>query len=566
MSFRRALRLCAAYAVALIAASGLLGAWLFLRALPFGPDVVSVWRSGTRAARLVTRGDPRAPLAAELTRPDATLVIEHVAREGRVVTLGRRLFALSFLAGRDGVHASLGGHDAYLSPDDLLDGRLYRSSGGIDADGVLERLSRELGSSKEALWKHARFRRFTVTRTVTGPAPEAAANDPDPVRRLRQETRPTGDRLVVAVTDAALFLASRLRPDGRFTCGPTEADASGACGWQTHARAALLLAESGRELAGHQLGSASRRAGGTLLERATADCGSNPCIGAGDRAETDDAATALIAYAALASERVGVRFRAPAAALAGFVRAQQRDDGGFVTAYDRRRNVPIGTEQATVDADAVLALARAYRVTHDASDLEAATRGLQRLISRPGVLGARDYLGADPRICEAADDLAPFAPDPTALAFCDRWADWSARAEIEAGAPIAEYRGGVRPWLGAWLGWTPDIGASAAHTAGLLATVGAALHAGGTDDRRLRPLDVRAAGGLELLVREQLPGPRRYMLRDADLAAGAFATNPLELEPSVAATATAGAAMLRCLRLLESRGFKLPAAKRLKID
>jgi hypothetical protein len=323
-----------------------------------------------------------------------------------------------------------------------------------------------------------------------------------------------------------------------------------------------MLAEADRALASHQLGSASRRAGGALLDAATGRCGGLPCIGAGAGAETADSAAAVLAYAAIAGERVGVRFRPPLVALAGFLRAQQRDDGGFFTVWDRRRDLPDGAEQAAVDAEAVLALARAYGVTRAPADLEAAARGLDHLVDRPGLLGARDYAGVDPRVCAAADELAPFAPHPAALAFCDRWADWDGRLEIDASGPIAEYRGGVRRWPG----WTPDTAASAAHSEGLLAIIDAGLRRGGADQSRLRRLDVRAAGGLELLLREQLPGPRRYMVRDAGASAGGFAPSPLALEPSVAATAAAGSAMLRCLRLLEARGFKLPAAKRMKID
>jgi hypothetical protein len=570
VKLRSLLRLLAAYALVLVLASAGLAAWLFLSVVPGpgGPGIASVWRRGARVARRVAGGDPRAAFASELSAPGTTLVVEHVVREGRVVTLGRRLFALSFLAGRDGVRATIDGKDAYLSPDDLVEARLYRGpsgkegrslDAGIDADGVLARLSRDLGCSEDRLWKSGRFRRFLVTRATSADS----AEDKDGERQARRQTTPNGSRLAMAIKDAATHLAERVLADGRFapSSNLTTNLPSAGYDWKAHAAATAFLADAGAQFASHQYKASSWRAGTLLRDTATSACGLNSCIGTGVRADTGLSAATLFAFSTIAVDRMGAPFRAAVKELSAFIREQQRVSGGFYAAYDRSRSQPIDEENADADVQAVLALARAYRSTKNPADLEAAREGVRYLTGSPGLIGTRNVLGADARICAAVEELWPKNTDFGALGFCADVTSWGTVLQLDRDTPVGEYRGGFR----ADLGWMPDLLFTAARIEGATATLATALRTGQSAER-LRAVDLQVSSGLELLLREQFPGVRSYMLRDPKAMAGGFAKSPIDFESRLDATAAAGSAMLRCLRLLAARGLYKPPPPRRMAD
>jgi hypothetical protein len=464
-----------------------------------------------------------------------------------VATLTRGLFGLSFVPGRDGIRATLDGRDAYLTPDDLMARGLYRRA-GVDAGGTLAGLASELGVSAEELWRHGQFRRLAVVHlpaVTTGAPPES-----DPNRRAHADTTGSAPRLRLAVTDAARHLLRQLGPDGRFA-GAVVATAAGTVGydWRAHADAALFLADAGDVLGEYELRSAARRAAWPLKGRALLSCGGASCIGDGATGDTAASAASLLVYGEIAREKGGIAFMAPASALAAFLRGQQRPDGGFSPSYDTAAQRPARGEDAAADAAATLALARAYRANHDPANREAARRGIARLIGRPGLIGARDYLGADHRICEALDDLGDRPPDAGALDFCLRWTSFGALMQVDRAGPVIEHSGGSR----AGAAWAPDVMLTAARTEGAVATIAAALRAG-RGPGTLRALDVQMAGGIQLLLRDQLPGARGHLLRDGATAAGAFTASPVDVDARLDATAAAGAAMVRCLRVLEPRG------------
>jgi hypothetical protein len=296
----------------------------------------------------------------------------------------------------------------------------------------------------------------------------------------------------------------------------------------------------------YEIRSAARRAAATLRAEGLFACGGDSCAGTPARGDTAASAALMMVFSELGREKTGLLYLSPAGALAGFLRAQQRDDGGFAPAYDRTRETATGAEEAATDAAAVAALARLYRASKNPADGEAARRGIARLSRRPGILGMRDYLGADPRICDALDDLGDRPPDPDALGFCRRWASFGALVQVGRAGPVPEQGGGSRVGLQA----VPDVMATAARTAGAVATIGAALRAGESPEG-LRALDVQMAGGIQLLLRDQLPGARGHLLRDPDAAAGGFTASPVDVDARLDATAAAGSAMIRCLRVLE---------------
>ncbi|HMF44078.1 MAG TPA: hypothetical protein VKQ32_25565 [Polyangia bacterium] len=547
----------AAWAVGLVLANVGLFVWLSAgRPDPAAGDIVTVWRQGARVGREVTRRNPLEALASEAAVPGTTRVLEHVSSQGRVLSLGRRLFGWSFVAGRDGVRATLDGRDAFLTPDDLRQAGLYRTL-GVDADGVLDHLARALGVSADQLWRDGRFRRFTVTRTVfASAAPQGAAGGP-----VVRDATPTGARLTEAIKEAAGHLARRSLPDGRFA---ESADAASGTprpelSWSVHAEVVRFITAASEHFDDVQIQIVAQRAGSVMRTDGTRACGAQTCIGDGERVEIQPSALALLAYCELAPGRVGRTFRELIAPLAAFLRTQQRRDGGFAAGYDRARGQPTNDERGDFDADAVLALARAHRITHDPADLDAAVRGLAHLVSRPAFFGARDTLtetGA--RICEAADELSTKAPLPRALAFCLDWTETGAYLQVDGRGPVPELAGGFARTFPAWM---PDLRVTADRAEGGTAVLAAALRAG-QGYHSLVPLGQRVTRAFELLLRAQLPGASPHLLRDPAAVAGGFATTATDLDARLDATAAAGSAMLRYLRLLEARGLPAPPSHR----
>jgi hypothetical protein len=557
---RPALLVFVALVAATIAAAAGLAVWLSIHLAPAsaGPDIVSVWRGGVLVTRRIgpAVADPKVAYAADLAPMGTTVVVERILGEGRVTVLAKRLFGSSFVAGRDGVRATLDGKDAFLTPHDLTVAHLYRGMApdrwlglveGIDTDGVLDRLARELGCSKDALWSGARFRRFIVARTLLANLPE----EPNPVVAARRDTSPTAARLTVALEDATRVVADRVDSKGRFM----DLTVGGRYDWRLHAEATLFLAQAGAHFESHTFRSVARRAAWLTEAEIKQHCGLETCMGTENQIETSLSARLLLAYAWLAQERTGASLRDPTRQLAAFLRAQQRPDGGFYASYDRGRQAPNHDGRPEVDAEAVLALAHAHLITKDQADLDAAERGLDHLIGRPGLLGVRDYLNADFRICEAVQDLWQRDQNQAGLAFCERWAEWGALLQLDGTA--AEYAGGYRRGVGSM----PDIVATANRTEGLLATIATAMRAGRSSDS-LRALDLRATSGLELLLRQQLPGQYDYTQKDPGAALGAFAANPVDLTPRMDVTAAAGSAIFRCLKVLETRGLPTPKKAR----
>jgi hypothetical protein len=609
-------RALAAYVVALAIADVGLAGWLRFgggaggrgRAAG-GDDVMSAWRDGRRVARGAGAGAAAAgALAAEAAVAGTTVVRERIVGEGRVLTLGRRLFGFSFVAGRDGVRAALDGAEALLTPDDLLAAGLYRRV-GIDPDGALERLARELGSDPARLWRDGRFRRFAVAREVVSSTPAAergargsadaatrpgAAGDTTPTavgvgnwvtpklggpaaapapsapagapaadtQTLARETRPTGPRLALAIRQAAAFLVRRLGEEGRFAeaagAGAATSDGPAGYDWTSHAAATAFLAEADGALDDLQVRIAAQRAGFALRAAALVRCGGGVCVGDAASAETRAAAQAALAFGALGVARVGASFREPARELAVFLRAQQRADGGFWSAYDRTRGAPEGDEHADVDALAALALARGYRLTRAPADLAAAARALERLARRPGWLGARAPLAVDPVLCAAADEVeaqtGPGAPGAAATVqeLCLERASSAASLEIGP-APVAEYAGGER----CTVGWVPDVAATASRASASTAALAMGLRAG-RSTRNLTPIGARVTRALELLLRLQLPGVRPYLQPAPAAVAGAFPATAARTEPRIDVTVAAGSAMLSYLELLETRAAAVP--------
>ena len=155
-------------------------------------------------------------------------------------------------------------------------------------------------------------------------------------------------------------------------------------------------------------------------------CGGVPCVGDDPVVSLGSSALALIAFTEVVQSHLDESYRTHVVGLSQFLRRQQRPDGTFIHYYDRWKSLPIDRQSLYYSSEATLALARAYPITKDPTDLDAAVRGLRHLVGPAwSFFGNRYYFGEEHWTCQAMAALWPHAPDPQALDFCLRWLAYS---------------------------------------------------------------------------------------------------------------------------------------------
>jgi hypothetical protein len=173
--------------------------------------------------------------------------------------------------------------------------------------------------------------------------------------------------------------------------------------------------------------------------------------------------------------------------------------------YDRRGARPIDRQGLYYSSEATLALARAYPITQDPADLEAAVRGLRHLVGPAwSFFGNRYYFGEEHWTCQAMAVLWPYAPDSQALDFCLRWQAYGRAIQQRAGDTFFDSDGaiGVTPVL------TPRLTPVASRCEAAAATLDVARRAG-VAPQELEALEAQLRRALALLLRQQFrPGPR----------------------------------------------------------
>src|SRR5262249_45324665 len=145
--------------------------------------------------------------------PDATLVVDRIVADGPLPVFSRALFAMTIVAGRDGIAASLDGRTSYLTADDLLVRRASREGfragrfnprlGLDDPDPILDELASSLGTDRAGLEQRGQLRRILTRRE--GGGPEWPAD-----RELDRASLRDG------LLRATAYLVRHQFPDGRF--------------------------------------------------------------------------------------------------------------------------------------------------------------------------------------------------------------------------------------------------------------------------------------------------------------------------------------------------------------
>ncbi len=504
-----------------------------------GAHVWSAWQKGRLTARAVG-----APLA---DAPGLTVVDEHVVGEGPLVTSIEPVFALSVVAGIDGVEASWQGKAAYLTPDELLARQAYDKgisipslslSFGVDVPLVEALLAERLGISVPALRAHADVRRIRTERPPAIAKADSVGVTPDDL---------TAPKLREAAVAAATFLARGVGADGRFRYivdAPTDRTLPG-YDWPRHAGATYFLAQASALSATPLIREAALRAARYLRDKATQDCGGLACIGSEPIVDVGSAALATIAMSEVARSGLDPSFRAQVEALAKFVRAQQREDGEYMHFFDRRTKKPVDMQVLYYSGEATLALTRAHALTGDPADLEAARRGLAHLVGPAWrFFGNRYYFGEEHWTCQAMSELWDRAPDPSALDFCARWRAYDARMMYGPGDTPLDVDGafGVGPLV------TPRLTPVGSRSEAGVATLDAMIRAH-ADPAQRGALASQLRRSLALLMRQQLRPGRSYLFASPDDVAGAMPGSSVDWQLRIDYAQHAGSAMIRAAAL-----------------
>ena len=508
--------------------------------------IVSVWQGGERTARAVVASDPEKQLADAAAAPGATRVIEEVIDEGPVLSSSPFLFGMSFVPGRDAIRATLGSRTAYATPDDLLKLGAYelfvpfgefKVKFGVDPERAQAFLAKELGVSVETLRSEAKFRRLAIRRRVPG--------EPATIWEV------TPENLRASVLASGRYLARSVRPDGTFRY-----EVNGATSEDTpeyniprHAGATWYLAQAAVYSRDRNMRRAVRLAVNYLMTQQWADCGEHKCISDQDQADLGSSALSLLALVELVDGGISPELTPQVAALADFIRSQQRPDGEFKHLYNRVANTPIDVQFLYYSGEAAFALARAHRITHDPRDLDAASRALSRLVEKPWwYIGWRYYWPAEHWTCHALDELWDRAPNQKALSFCLDWQEFVRDTAISGREAAPEYEAGATS--GAFV--PPQIIVSASRMEAAVATL-AAAQAAQIPAAELERLESGIRATLAFMMRFQFtPGPA-HLMPDPEAMHGGFPTSETDLRVRIDNPQHAGTGLLEYLRILRAR-------------
>ena len=553
MSVRALSRLLLAYVLVLVLACVAMHAHASLRELPASEQrvVVSRWSHGQLVDRVVTSPGEKPPAVAG--GEGISVVHETTVGDGPL-SLDPRTFSYTLVAGRDGLVAEMRGKTAWLTVDDLLSAQAYDhavsfldpSLGfGTHRATVISALATQLGASVGDVENEARVRRVRFERRVVDevPTPRVTADSLD------------RDAVMVAVHDAAAYLARGVDADGRFRylVDAVHDQSLGGYSWPRHGGATYFLAQAAALFDDPTFRYACLRSAARLRDDMMKSCGANRCIADGDDANVGSAALALIAFTEIVRTGADGSYRRPAVELARFLRSQQRPDGELMHEFDLATGKPVDVQYMYFTGEAALALARAHRITDDPEDLRAASRALARLSGRGwSFFGSRYYFNEEHWTCQAVADLWERAPDPDALAFCLRWHEYQQRLQHEEGdSPFdAEGSFGFGPFV------TPRVtpASSRGEAAGAALEVmmsDASAGAGSAADhaRTVALLDQELRRAIAFVARAQLrPGPR-HLFAHPDEVRGAFPGSAIDLQLRIDYVQHAGSMMIRWLEL-----------------
>ena len=538
-------RLLLGYCVLLLAAC----LWLYwavsLHPTPHGEVIASIWQGGELSQRVVlaSQGARDDQIDRALSQGTGELVLETVVQEGALLRVPELAFAMALVPARDGLRATLDGKTVYVTPDDLLSRHVYdhgftiafiRLSLGSDVAKIVTLLSERLAATSEDVMTRATLRRIRVERT------------PDRHPRVTGETL-SADHVRDGMLEAARYLARNITRDGyfRYRVDPVTDRSLPGYNWPRHAGATFFLAQAAHATHDPQLSQAALWGAALLKGQAMGSCGGVPCVGDDPVVSLGSSALALIAFTEVVRSHLDESYRTHVVGLSRFLRGQQRPDGTFIHYYDRRTSHPIDRQSLYYSSEATLALARAYPITQDPADLDAAVRGLRHLVGPAwSFFGNRYYFGEEHWTCQAMAALWPHAPDPQALDFCLRWLAYNRALQQRAGDSSFDSDGaiGVGPVI------TPRLTPVASRCEAAVATLDIARRAG-VAPKELDALEAQLRRSLALLLRQQFrPGPR-HLFKNPSAVLGAMPGSEVDWDLRIDYAQHAGSAMVQWLEV-----------------
>lgn len=546
-------RILVGYAVVLvIAAIGIERAVSLDPEQPSREHICSVWRGGQRVRREVSSTGCAPNLVKTASDEGAQVVMESVLDSGRFLHVHPALMGLSIVSGRDGVKAEYRGRAAYVTPDDLIVHQAYDKGlvvgpielhVGADPSTLLDLLGADLQVSAEEIARHASLTRFVSRREMLQPDTKAQRN-PAP--------NEIGDaNLRASIEAGAMYLVRNQHADGSFRYQvdtTTNQEPPAAYDWPRHAGTTLFLAEAAHFTHDATIGRAARLGAELLRDRRTRQCGAESCVGEDPILALGSSALALLGYVEIVQAGIDGSFRPAISALASFIRSQQRSDGEFVHWYDLGAMRPLDRPVPYYSGEAALALTRAYRITHDPRDLQAAQRALDYLVGPNWqFFGNRYYYGEEHWTCQVMGDLWPMSANPKALDFCLRWHRYN-RAVQQPNFPGLPIDGGFG--FGPLV--QPRMAAAGSRSEAGVATLVAA-EAAGVDASEIRALDHQIRRAIALIMRQQFrPGPT-HLFANPEAVHGGLPVSPIELAIRIDVPQHAGCAMIRYARYLASK-------------
>jgi hypothetical protein len=510
--------------------------------------VASVWRKGELVERAVHfEGRPHEPRIDRALAEGGELVLETIVGEAPILTWPDVALGISMVPGHDGLKATLGDRTVYVTPDDLLSRQLYdhglriNSIGialGVDTDALRAVLAEKLRTSAQTVIEEARLRRIRAVRKAASDRPRITAQN------LRRED------VREAIIAGAKYLARAVSPEGRFRYtvrAPTNEELPG-YDWPRHAGATYFLAQVAGMTHDQALADAARRAAMLMTASGLSTCGEFPCVGEENAIGLGSTALAVVALAEIVERKIEPSMAFALPGLVRFLRSQQRPDGEFMHYYDRSARRPIDTQGLYYSSEATLALAKAYGITKDPADLEAAVRALRYLVGPAwSFFGDRYYYGEEHWTCQAISVLWPHAPDRKALDFCLGWQAFGRAIQQREGDSFFDADGsiGVGPVV------TPRLTPVASRCEAAIATLDVARKAGVAAEE-IAVVDEQLRRALALLLRQQLrPGPR-HLFKEPEAVEGAMPGSEVDWELRIDYTQHTGSALVRWYELAES--------------
>jgi hypothetical protein len=487
------------------------------------------------------------------------------------------LFALSLVAGYDGIGVDSGGGEAFLLPDDLLQADALAGQTPLSAmdfelgakkDVIDHLLAGKLGLDDDAFARakksYFRFRTdpFIESADRTRILPVTRGNTPGP--RLSAQ----------ALRDGAVaggrYLLRHLYDDGRFGYEYTPAtDKDEAYGLDyslpRHAGATYFLAQIYGATHDPVFRDGARRALDFLSHRQPDACGrpDRSCVANPDLPNVDLGAAAMALLAVGEYERAtGERTELPwARRLAAFLLFMQKPNGDYCHLYNPisdRRDEKTHLLYFTGEAAFALAKAAALVGPGDADHarwIESVDRALEFLThTQYAHLAGQFYFGEDHWTCMAADaawDALPPAHREKYARFCDGFVAFLRRTQFTARDRITE----AQPdFIGSY-GFTPflpphatPVGSRSETTISTYLMQQRRGRADG-DDGRATLEQIRL--GMQFLLDHQIRDDNAWLMANPDAARGGFLMSDVKRYIRVDFVQHSCSAMLRAAALFQ---------------